>query len=344
MKLAQINTFDEIIDVRSPTEYAQDHIPGAINFPAIDDEERRLVGTLHKQKSVFEAKKQGASFMTNNISKYLQNNFSNRDDRWQPLIYCWRGGNRSKAFAHILQEIGWQAIQLPGGYKSYRSMVRESLEDLTMQFNFIVLCGRTGVGKSLMLAALKENNAQILDLETLANHRGSVLGNPLEGEQPTQKFFESLLCKQLNTLNPAQPIYVEAESRKIGKIQLPSHLLSCMRAAPCIHLQAELDVRIQYLIAEYQHFLIERPLLEEAMQKLAPFLSQQKITQWMSWKTPQDVEAFVRALLTEHYDPIYTRSMQNHFAHYTDTTSFELPSIDCTSFQNVAKQIIAQTI
>ena len=315
--------------------------PGAINYPAIDDTERQLVGTLYKKESVFEAKKKGASFISSNIAKYLQNNFSQHDNNWRPLIYCWRGGNRSKAFTHILQEIGWQAVQLPGGYKSYRSMVREALYNLEAQFHFIVLCGRTGVGKSLLLRILAEHDAQVLDLEALANHRGSVLGEPTQGKQPTQKYFDSLLCKQLSMFDTHRPVYVEAESRKIGKVQLPELLLQRMHSAQCLVIDATLDARIRYLINEYQHFLEDRELLKQAMRGLTSYIGAQKIKQWIDWETDQDIEAFVRALLTTHYDPIYLRSMHNHFKNYATATVIQLDVINRAATQQAATRILA---
>lgn len=329
--------------MRSPSEYIQDHIPGATNFPAVDDNERSIVGTLYKQTSTFEARKQGASFIAGNVARYLKTHFSDRDEYWHPLIYCWRGGNRSKAFTHILQEIGWQAVQLPGGYKSYRALVRNALDTLPPHFDFKVLCGRTGVGKSLLLKVLEENGAQVLDLEYLANHRGSVLGNPVEGSQPSQKYFESLLCKKLQGLDCDRPVYVEAESRKIGKIQLPDALLNTIRSADCIRLRASLNERTAYLTHEYRHFLEDRKLLNDALKGLTPFLGKEKIRRWTRrWETPEDVQALVVSLLTEHYDPIYVRSMQKHFHHYAKAQIVELESIQPAGLQKVTEKILSQ--
>jgi len=174
--LAQINRFDEILDVRSPAEYAEDHIPQAANFPVLDDDERAEVGTVYKQVSPFEAKKRGAAKVAANIARHLQRHWQSHERNWQPLVYCWRGGTRSAAMVHVLNNIGWRAQQLPGGYKAYRRAVIAAIADCSAALDFRVLCGRTGVGKSRLLEVLREHGEHAPDLEDRANHRGSVLG------------------------------------------------------------------------------------------------------------------------------------------------------------------------
>ena len=340
--LEKIDQFDEIIDVRAPSEYNLDHIPGAHNCPALKNNERVTVGTLYRQTSAFEAKKLAASMMTSNISSYLQHYFNSRDANWRPLVYCWRGGSRSEAFTYILNQIGWQTTQLSGGYKAYRKMVIQEIDRLAPLLSFKVLCGRTGVGKSLLLQTLAQQGAQVLDLEALANHRGSVLGEPTQGEQPTQKWFESLLCEALRHYNPQQTIFVEAESRKIGKLQVPTSLLMAIRNAPCIHIAADMTARVQYLISEYHHFLENKALLESALSCLIPFRGKKQIAKWLDWKKQLSAETLVHELLEEHYDPVYLRSMKHHFAHYHTQTddSIHLQKIDRVCVKAAAEDLL----
>lgn len=338
--LARIGQFEEIIDVRSPREYIIDHIPGACNFPVLNDNERIHIGTLYKQHSSFEANKQGAAIIASRIAKYLGSHFVSRPGDWRPLVYCWRGGKRSEAFVHVLQQIGWRAVRLPGGYKAYRRTVTATITDIVGRINFKVLCGLTGVGKSALLETLGQRNAQVLDLEKLANHRGSVLGNPVAGEQPTQKYFESLLCRALHRLDTSAPVYVEAESRKIGKLYLPTELLRAIRQAECIRIEADIDARTRYLLDEYHHFLSDRKLLESSLSLLAPFVGRQKIAAWTDWKTGEDAENMVRKLLVEHYDPIYARSMASNFDRYTDAQSVKLTRINNETLNSAAGKLL----
>ena len=228
--------FDAIIDVRSPAEFAEDHIPGAISAPVLDDEERAKVGTLYKQVSAFDAKKLGAALLAKNFARHVENLFKDKEQTWRPLVYCWRGGKRSGAAAHILREIGWNADTLEGGYKAYRRWVVQQLEEIPQQLEWRVIHGPTGSGKSRLLSALKAAGAQVLDLEDLAAHRGSVLGNLPGRPQPSQKMFESLLLQKISSLQLEKPVYVEGESKKIGQLQVPggadgSHARLAVRAA-----------------------------------------------------------------------------------------------------------------
>src|SRR2546421_757874 len=218
--------FDAIIDARTPSEYALDHIPGAVSAPVLDDAERAEVGTLYKQVSPFEAKKLGASLVAKNVARHIEALFRPHDKNWRPLIYCWRGGKRSGAMAHILREVGWPAETLEGGYRAYRRWVVDALATVPAEIDFIVVHGPTGSGKSRFLSALSRAGAQVLDLEALAAHRGSVLGG-LPGEpQPSQKWFESQLLSQLRRLERARPVFVEGESKKIGELQVPEALMA----------------------------------------------------------------------------------------------------------------------
>ncbi len=226
--------YPDRVDVRSPAEFAEDHIPGAENHPVLDDVERARIGTMHAEESAFAARKAGAALVARRIAAMLEGPFAGKPRDWAPLVYCWRGGQRSRSLAHILNEVGWRAVQLDGGYRSYRRHVIARLEVLPRQFRYQVICGLTGSGKSRLLAALAAEGAQTLDLEGLAKHRGSLLGEFPGDPQPSQKWFESQLLAALQGLDAARPVYVESESKKIGSVQVPDALLDAMRGAGCI--------------------------------------------------------------------------------------------------------------
>ena len=255
--LSELDGFDAIIDVRSPAEFALDHIPGAVNYPVLSNEERVTIGTLYKQESPFAAKKLGAALVSRNIANHLENHLLEMPREWRPLIYCWRGGERSGAFTHILNRIGWKAKQLEGGYQGFRRTVIDGLEKLAGQFTFQVICGMTGSGKTRVLQEIGALGAQILDLEGLAVHRGSVLGNEPNEDQPSQKGFETALWNALRSLDPAKPVFVESESKKVGGLHVPDALMEKIRNGACIELRSSAQTRVSWLIREYLDFLTD---------------------------------------------------------------------------------------
>jgi tRNA 2-selenouridine synthase len=332
--------FDAIIDVRSPAEYAEDHIPGAVSAPVLDDAERAQVGTLYKRSSPFDAKKIGAALVAKNVSRHIEELFRGKDKTWRPLVYCWRGGKRSGAMAHILREIGWNAATLEGGYKAYRRWVLQQLETLPAQFDFRVIHGPTGSGKSRLLAALKRPGAQVLDLEDLAAHRGSVLGNLPGRPQPSQKMFESLLLKELLALDPARPVFVEGESKKIGELQVPEALMSRMRASQCVLLETDLEVRVSLLLDEYRHFLTDTKSLDAQLDCLVALHGREKIAAWKSLAAQGQWREFVARLLVEHYDPAYRRSSARNFAKLGEARSLRITAAGEATFASAANALL----
>ena len=329
--------FDTIIDARSPAEYAEDHIPGAISAPVLDDAERAEVGTLHKQVSPFDAKKAGAALVAKNVSRHIEALFKGKDKSWRPLVYCWRGGKRSGAMAHILREIGWNAETLEGGYKAYRRFVVSQLQSLPGTFHFQVIHGPTGSGKSRLLGALKRAGAQVLDLEELAAHRGSVLGNLPDRPQPSQKMFESLVLRQLSQLQTGKPVYVEGESKKIGQLQVPDALMERMRASPCIVLDTPVEVRVDLLLEEYQHYVKDRAALHAQLDCLVALHGRERIAEW---KAISDWRELVRRLLVEHYDPAYRRSSHKNFAHLAQARSLRIAAAQDAAFAAAARSLL----
>ncbi|MEA5509569.1 tRNA 2-selenouridine(34) synthase MnmH [Crocosphaera sp. UHCC 0190] len=308
--------YDEIIDVRSENEFLEDHIPGAINLPVLNNEERKEVGTIYKQISAFEARKLGASLVFKNISHHLKNYFLDKQPRYSPLIYCWRGGQRSNSLAITLSQIGWQVNVLEGGYKTYRHYVIKQLETLPLTFNYHILCGLTGSGKTYLLHQLAAQGYQILDLEKIANHRGSLLGqeftNKLES-QPSQKYFDSLLLQQLQMFCYDKTIWIESESYKIGNVYLPPNLWQKMKQSPCFEIQLPLEKRVDFLLEQYAHFRVYPEQLKENIKFLKSRYGWDKIVQWFSWIDQEQWREFVEDLLLTHYDPAYERSLEKTY-------------------------------
>ncbi len=340
--VAQLAEFDEVIDVRSPSEFAEDHVPGAINCPVLDDAERAAIGTLYKQVSPFDAKRRGAALVAKNIGRHIEETFAGHGRNWRPLVYCWRGGKRSGAMAHILSEIGWHAAQLDGGYRAYRREILAQLTELPHRYRYRVVCGATGSAKSRLLEALAAAGAQVLDLEDLASHRGSVLGNLPARAQPAQKMFDSLVWDVLRKFDPDQTVYVEAESRKIGQLQVPDALLMRMRASPCVLIDAPLTERVAFLIGEYGHFLGDPGDLKTKLDCLAGLHSKDTLARWMKQVEEKRWDELVGDLLANHYDPAYRRATLRNFAHLAEARVLRPLKLDFGSLERMAAQLVAE--
>ncbi len=339
--VAEIDGWDEIVDTRSPAEFAEDHIPGAINLPVLDNDERARVGTLHNQQTPFDAKKVGAALVARNVARHLDEHFADRPKGYRPLIYCWRGGSRSGAMTHILRSVGWQAAQLAGGYKAYRARVIADLAELPGRLRFIVVCGPTGVGKSRFLRALDEAGAQVLDLEELAAHMGSVLGAYPHRPQPSQKYFESLVWDQLRRFDPAKPVFIESESKKIGNLHTPDALLARMRAAECLNLSAATPVRVRLLKEEYAHFLGDPTRLNQQLDCLAGLRGHTQVADWKAMAETGRWDELVTELLEMHYDPAYARSLAKNYVRAPDAPVMELAGADPEAFAQLARRVLA---
>jgi len=314
--VAQVAEFDEIIDVRSPTEFAEDHIPGAINRPVLSDEERARIGTLYTQVSPFDARKLGAVLVARNIAAHIERDLLGRPRHWRPLLYCWRGGQRSGAFSLVLRQIGWDAQRLEGGYKAWRRHLVGELALLPGRFRFVVVCGATGSGKSRVLEVLRSGGAQVLHLEDLAAHKGSVLGSLPDIEQPTQKAFETRLYSALREFDATRPVFVEAESRRIGRLQLPDALLESIRAGRCFRVDATFAARVDFLLHDYAYVLDDRPWLLDRLARLQGMQSNETLERWRHMVDAGDWRSLVEELLARHYDPLYQRSQAQNFAGY----------------------------
>ena len=337
---ASLRDCDAILDVRSPAEFAEDHVPGALSCPVLDNEERARIGTLYKQVSPFEAKKLGAALVARNIAKHLEFSFADKPKGWKPLVYCWRGGKRSGAMAHILREVGWEAKILEGGYKAYRRYVVESLATLPANYSFQVIHGVTGSGKSRLLRSLHAVGAQVLDLEDLAAHRGSVLGNLPERPQPSQKMFESLLLQSLLVLDFSREIFIEGESRKIGQLQIPTALIERMRASVCLLLQTAAETRVALLMDEYRHYFADSAALGMQLDCLAGMHGGAKVGEWKALAAAGEWQAVVARLLQDHYDPAYLRSATRNFPRLAEAGVYPLHSAEQDAFDRLARSIV----
>lgn len=338
-KIEDYRLFDEVIDTRSPAEFAEDHIPGSLNCPVLDNDQRVEVGTLYKQHSPFEAKKIGAAYVAENIAHHLRTSFHDRPQGWRPLIVCWRGGQRSGAMTLILRRVGWDAQQLEGGYKYYRKLVVDTLVELPRRLNFRVICGATGSGKSRLLQALAAQGEQVLDLEELACHKGSVLGVLPNSAQPSQKMFETNLLAKLLSFDPGRPVYAEAESRKIGNIHLPNELLAGLRAGDCINIEASFAARVDFLLRDYDYFLSAPDWLNSRLAVLSNLQSRETIERWQGYARNGEWRTLVSQLLELHYDPLYHRSQNHNFSGLSTPQNFSTDDLKPESVNALARLI-----
>lgn len=330
---------DAVIDVRSPSEFAEDHWPGAINLPVLDDVERAEVGTLYKQVSPFEARVLGASYVTRNASQHLAQSLANMPGGWQPLVYCWRGGQRSGFFASLLEQVGWRVTLVDGGYRSYRKLVCAALHDHPIAPRFILIDGNTGTAKTAILEALSGFGAQVLDLEAAANHRGSLFGGR-PGGQPSQKAFESRIASDLSNFDAAHPVFVEAESSKIGQLNIPPSVWEAMKKAPRIELSAPMDARAKYLRHAYDDIFSNGPELARILSGLIPIQGRDRVERWLEFAKSEQFLPLITELMQDHYDPRYLKS-RNRLEH--EVHALEVKSLSADGITEIAHDILTRS-
>ncbi|MBV8502156.1 MAG: tRNA 2-selenouridine(34) synthase MnmH [Paucibacter sp.] len=338
---ADLARFDAVIDVRSPSEFALDHIPGAINCPVLDDEERARVGTIYVQQSAFEARRIGGPLVAMNIARAIQQRFADMPERWRPAVYCWRGGMRSGAMVTVMRQVGWDAQQLAGGYKAYRRHVVDMLEQQAPKLELRVLCGPTGSAKTRVLQALAEQGAQVLDLEAWACHKGSLLGELPGQPQPSQKAFETRLGTAIAVLDPARPVFIEAESSRIGRLSVPRPLLERLRDAPCIELQAPREQRVSFLLRDYAELSADAALLAERLGALRELHGAAVIEAWKGLAASGRLTELVEDLLARHYDPHYSRSQEKHLRRWNERRFAQADDLSQAGIAALAAQLLA---
>jgi len=337
--LARLHEFDAVVDARSESEYAEDRLPRALNWPSLNDEERHRVGTLYKQVSPFEAKKLGASLVAANIGRHLQQHVLDKPRAWKPLVYCWRGGKRSGSLALVLDQIGFPVHLLEGGYKAFRSVVLAQLPDLAQRLHYRVVCGPTGSGKTRLLQALQQRGQQVLDLEALANHRSSVLGLVPGQQQPSQKRFDTLIWEALRSFDPNRPVFVESESKKVGNVAVPEALILAMRASHCIRLELPEDERVALLLEDYPWFAREPEYFCERLSALRQLRGSEVVDQWHQAVRAGRTADVVRDLLVRHYDPMYAASIRRNFAQWESARSAPAADRSAASMDSLALEL-----
>jgi tRNA 2-selenouridine synthase len=326
--------FDDIIDVRSPAEFAEDHLPGAISLPVLDDDERARVGTIYKQVSPFTARKMGAALVARNAARHLETALADRPGGWRPLVYCWRGGQRSGSFATILGQIGWRVETLAGGYQSWRRLVVQAVYDTPVASPVVVLDGNTGSAKTEILNLLAGFGVQVIDLEGLARHRGSLFG--AMGTQPSQKAFEGTLALALAALDPARPVVVEAESSKIGECRVPPELWKAMVAAPRLAIAAPRAARAAYLARAYADLTADPARLAATVDLMRPMHPRERIEDWQTLAAAGDFIALADSLMERHYDLRYDKHRARMVAPLAEVTTERL---DATDLPGLAAEI-----
>jgi len=334
-----LGEFTVLIDVRSPAEYALDHVPGAINCPVLDDDERRIVGTTYVQVSAFEARKIGGAMVARNIARHMDTLFHDKPKDWRPLVYCWRGGMRSGSFVNWLRLVGWDAQQLKGGYKAWRAHVITQIAERAPRLELRVLCGPTGSAKTRVLQALGALGEQVLDLEALAAHRGSVLGEMPGRQQPSQKAFETQLMDQLARFDISRRVWVEAESRRIGRITVPEPLLQRLRASAVVEIAASRAARLDYLLRDYAWLGDDPQAFADKLGTLREVLPKDVLAQWQAWALQRVLPPLFEALMAQHYDPLYTRSQGRQLERLSHAERVESNDLSDDGIQVLARRI-----
>ncbi len=337
--LASLAGYDAVIDARSEGEFAEDHLPGAQNWPVLNDAERAAVGTEYKQVSPFDARKRGAALVSANIARLVAERVQPQPRGWRPLVYCWRGGQRSGSLALVLGEIGFHTHVLEGGYRAFRKQVMAELDARAPLLPLRVVLGRTGSAKTRLLHALAAAGEQVLDLEALACHKGSVLG-PMPGQpQPGQKAFETALWQALRTLQPDRPVWVEGESRTIGRLRVPEPLLQRMRQAPCVQVELPLAERVRFLLDDYRHFVVDPQAFGERLLALRELQGAETVRRWQALALAGELATVVEELLLRHYDPVYAKSLHKHFAGITQAPVLHLANAEEATLDAAAARL-----
>lgn len=330
---------DSIIDVRAPAEFAEDHIPGAVNMPVLSDAQRAEVGTIYTQDSPFNARKIGGALVAQNTAQHLKGPLAAHEGSWQPLVYCWRGGQRSAAFATILDQVGWRVQLLKGGYRSYRRLIVAMLYQDPLTHRIRLIDGGTGTAKTRLLEHLRDAGGQVLDLEGLACHRGSLFGG-LPDPQPSQKMFESRLAQGLCAVDPNRVTWVEAESSKIGERLVPPSLWAAMQAAPRLRLNAPVVARARFLLRSYSDLTIDAPRLCDQIDQLRPYHATKVIEMWRMQAQSGQWDALATGLITQHYDPRYAKSAERS---EVPVTPLDLPDLEDETLAATARRLISET-
>jgi len=340
--IARLVEFDTVLDARSEAEFAEDHLPAAVNWPTLNNAERIDIGTLYKQVNPFEARKRGAAIAARNIAAHIEREVIDKPKDWKPLCYCWRGGQRSGALSLILSQIGFRVTLIEGGYKAFRAAIVQDIARLVAKLSFQVVCGPTGSGKTRLLQALAAQGAQVLDLEALANHRSSVLGAIPGLAQPSQKRFDTLIWDTLRRFSPERPVYVESESEKVGNVSLPTELIDAMRASPCLNLVLPDSERVALLLEDYDYLVRDVDYFCDRLAVLTALKGHVVVGKWQGQARLGEFASVVQDLLISHYDPAYLQSMQRNFVQFERAKNIAPNDHSIRAMADLAAKIIEQ--
>lgn len=291
-----------LVDVRSPKEFSESTIPGAVNVPLFTNEQRELIGTVYVRESIEKAKKIGVEAASKNLPD-IYDKINELNKNYKGLVFfCARGGMRSSSVVGFVEALGVRAFKLDKGYKGYRAYINEQLPCTVRDIKFVVIHGNTGVGKTNILKRLEEQGHDILDLEGYANHRGSLLGSVGLGEQNSQKQFESLVYDKLKN-RKSNLVFVEGESRRIGKIMIPDYIFNSMKSGEHIKVTADIDLRVKNILADYVQN--DDSELIESLNKLRKYISEKNIDKYIDEVSKKNYENVIRELMIKYYDPMY---------------------------------------
>lgn len=297
------------VDVRSPGEFALDTIPGAVNVPLLDDEERHRVGLVFAERGPQEARQVGLSLVAPKLPQMVSR-LRELKGEGPLVIFCRRGGDRSYAVAHLLDIMHIPCFRITGGYKAYRRYVNRHLREESLPHQFVVLQGLTGAGKTEILRELARRGYPVLDLEELANHRGSVFGSVGLGEQPSQKKFESLILHRIRSYGESKLLIVEGESKKIGKLFVPEAVYEGILHGRKVWVTDTMGNRVKRLIREYvENTQGDMAEVEQALQRLTPRLGKDKVQQMLGHLARGELEQVSEMLITDYYDVLYKKSV-----------------------------------
>ena len=339
--LARFDEFDSTIDARSESEYALDRLPGALNWPTLSDAERHEIGTQYVQISAFDARKRGAVLAARNIARHIEAHAANLPKKWKPLVYCWRGGQRSGSLGTVLGAIGFDVHIITGGYKAFRAAMLSDIERLATQFDFCVICGPTGSGKTRLLQCLQQRGLQVLDLEALAEHRSSVLGLIPGQPQPSQKQFDSRIWNALRALDPTRPVFAESESKKVGNVSIPDALMSALRASRCMRVEMGVDTRVALLLQDYDFFVQDLDFFCNRLDVLKDLRGKAVIEDWKTRAHSGQLASVVRELLEIHYDPGYLSSTKRNYALFDASEVIAIDDHMALTFDRISCEIAA---
>jgi len=338
--ISRLAEFDALIDARSEDEFAEDHVPNAVNWPTLHNDERRIIGTLYKQVNPFEARKRGAAIAARNIAAHIEREVIEKPRDWKPLTYCWRGGQRSGALSLILSQIGFKVTLIEGGYKAFRAAVVQEIDRLAPTLQFQVVCGPTGSGKTRLLHALQAQGAQVIDLEALANHRSSVLGAIPGLAQPSQKHFDTMIWNSVRKFDVRQPVFIESESKKVGNVFVPSSLVQAMRLSPCLNLQLPDHERVALLLEDYDYLVCDVAYFCDRLSLLTTLKGRAVVTAWQAQARAGELAPVVQDLLSKHYDPAYLQSMERNFVQFKISKTIAPHDRSTSAMADLALQIL----